>query len=208
MGKFVSESKAFICGLAHQPYVPGALRRSEGPFILHISDTPVQIYEFVFKVIKAIKPAVIIHTGDLADNYKIENRKEQIPHYKRAVKYFMETLKIAAEEAEIIVTLGNHDLENIIGECEKISVDPEQPVVLFNKKFFLHHEMCIEGKEKGYYCFGHQYEPEHQTINGVVYLNGLLNINVIDVNKWETYHLKYPIGTNEYRKMTHRRTGL
>ncbi|RQD72585.1 MAG: hypothetical protein D5S00_00515 [Tindallia sp. MSAO_Bac2] len=208
MRKFASKSKAFIWGLFNQPYIPEGLAKSEGPLIMHISDTPVQIYQFIYKLAARLKPAVIIHTGDLADNHKIENQTEQIAHYEIAAKRFINGITKAAPSADLYIVAGNHDLIDAIRDFSPQPDNEEQEIELYQRKFFLRHELDIEQDKKGYYCFGHKFEPSHRETEGTVYLNGLLNINIIDAQNWKIYHLEYPYGTNEYRKMTYRRTGL
>jgi hypothetical protein len=56
MGKFTS---------IHRP--EDLLNDVKGPVLLHISDTPSEIYPFIFKIIDVLKPKYIIHTGDLAE---------------------------------------------------------------------------------------------------------------------------------------------
>ena len=45
----------------------------KGPILLHISDTPDDIYNYIFRLINILKPQFVIHTGDLADNIKLGN---------------------------------------------------------------------------------------------------------------------------------------
>jgi hypothetical protein len=66
MGKFTS---------IHRP--EDLLNDVKGPVLLHISDTPSEIYPFIFKIIDVLKPKYIIHTGDLADNVKLEINRDR-----------------------------------------------------------------------------------------------------------------------------------
>ena len=62
-------------------YAGGPLNDIKGPVLLHISDTPSEIYPYIFKIIDILKPQYIFHTGDLADNVKLEINKDRIKGY-------------------------------------------------------------------------------------------------------------------------------
>lgn len=56
--------------------------------------------------------------------------------------------------------------------------------------------------------YGHSFAPRHYIEENTLGLNGILNINVIDLSSGEIYHLDYPIGTNRARLMELRRVSL
>lgn len=208
MRKSANRGKAFVWGLFHRPYIPPVLLKSKGPRILHISDTPTQIYPFIYKIIERLNPAVIIHTGDLADNYKIQYCKQHIREYKESAVSFLNTIKRLAPAAHLVVVAGNHDQSEVIRQVCTVTNEGDIPLNLYGRDFYFSHSLEESPKKRGYYCFGHEYEPSHEEDEHVVMLNGILNINVIDVDTWRIFHLEYPYGTNEYRKMSHSKTGL
>ncbi|HHI00115.1 MAG TPA: metallophosphoesterase, partial [Thermococcus litoralis] len=50
--------------------LPKELLESGEAKIMHISDTPDNIYPFILNLIEKSRPDYIIHTGDLVDNIK------------------------------------------------------------------------------------------------------------------------------------------
>lgn len=79
-----------------------------GPLLLHLSDTPSQIYPELRRVIATLRPAYIVHTGDLVDNLKLELR----PSLARRYDHELRQLFAIAEHSgasRVIVVFGNHD---------------------------------------------------------------------------------------------------
>jgi predicted phosphodiesterase len=207
MGQYADKMKSVLYGLANRPYIPDELRTFNRRLILHISDTPADIYPFLYHVIEQLKPLDIIHTGDLADNYKIEFQKFYLSHYQQAVFSFVHHLQ-AICEARLHIVQGNHDDPDTLA-----AIFPGEPmgarsIKLYGRLFYLMHVMEKKPQNPGYYCFGHKFDPANEETPSYVLLNGLLNLNVIDVDTWQIYHLEYPAGTNGYRKMTKGRIGL
>jgi len=104
--------------------------------------------------------------------------------------------------------MGNHDDLKTLKVLRPGERFDSRTVELYGKKFRLMHEMKGEPEEEGFYCFGHKFEPSTITDHPWVLLNGLLKINVIDVDEWTVHHVEYPLGTNGYRKMTNSRMKL
>lgn len=207
MGRQMNKMKTILYGMANRPYIPEYLTGKKQRFILHISDTPVEIYRFIYRVIEAVRPVDIIHTGDAADNYKIEFQDYYRENYREAVTDFFKTMN-SISGANIHMTMGNHDDEAILRD-----ILPDQPLKdrflqLHGKPFYIMHEMDDPPAQPGFYCFGHKFEPVHEENENYTLLNGILNINVIDIHDWHVYHLEYPPGTNGYRKMTNGRIRL
>lgn len=57
--------------LLNKPYIPAELADTKGPLLLHISDTPQEIYPYIIKFVQMLQPSYIVHTGDLVDNIKL-----------------------------------------------------------------------------------------------------------------------------------------
>lgn len=206
MKQWKNRIKAMGYAVANRPFIPDALMASRR-VILHISDTPTEIYPFLYRVIEKLKPVEIIHTGDIADNYKIEQQNFHLPHYQKAVSEFLQHVRIISN-AGVHIAMGNHDdLETLKVVCPGERFD-DRMVELYGKKFYLMHAMEEDPVKEGYYCFGHKFEPLTEVGEARVLLNGLLSINVIEVDDWTVHHLAYPLGTNAYRKMTSGRIKL
>ncbi|MDW7676261.1 MAG: metallophosphoesterase [Bacillota bacterium] len=199
--------KTVLYGLANRPFIPEELRGSKRRLILHISDTPSDIYPFLYQVVEQLNPLDLIHTGDLADNYKIEFQKFHLSHYQRAVSSFVHHLQ-EISEARLHIVLGNHDDPDTLAAILPGFPMQARCIELNGRLFYVMHKLDKLPQKPGYYCFGHRFEPANEETRKYVLLNGLLNLNVIDVDTWQVFHLEYPVGTNGYRKMTKGRIGL
>lgn len=206
MKQWTHKIKALGYAVANRPFIPDTLLTSRR-LILHISDTPTEIYPFLYRVIERLKPIEIIHTGDMADNYKIEKQDFHLPHYQQAVFGFLQQIR-KLSKAGIHIVRGNHDdIATLKALCPGERFD-DRMIKLYGKKFFLMHTLEEDPVEEGYYCFGHKFEPLTEVGDDRVILNGLLAINVIDVDRWTVHHVAYPVGINAYRKMTNGRIKL
>ena len=110
--------------------LPDWLSDLNGRKILHIGDTESWRYGFYRKLIALIKPDVIIHTGDMADEVKAGRMTETAEEYKFKVREMFRMLRESG--AEIIIVPGNNDLKAVI--CELL---PEATVVANNTKLSL-----------------------------------------------------------------------
>lgn len=191
------------------PYIPEELLKElKGPVLLHISDTPVGIYGYIFRIINIIKPQHIIHTGDMADNIKLEIYKDKIDLYRKGVKRLIESLE-ENEYSKIYYLLGNHDDYETVSQLTKRGTILEDGFLTIGDCSF-----TVSHLYKEYSCnadfnlYGHSFEPGHYKKNGTIGLNGLLNINIIDLSTKKVFHLKYPMDTNRFRCMKLKRIGL
>ena len=180
----------------------------KGPILLHISDTPVDIYNYIFRIINILKPQFIIHTGDMADNIKLEIYKDKICYYHQGAKRLIEGLE-KNESAKIYYVLGNHDDYETVNKLSKKGIILEEGLLtLDNCSFTVGHYYKEYSYNTDFNLYGHSFEPGHYNNNGTVGLNGLLNINIIDLSNKSVFHLEYPIGTNSSRRMKLNRIGL
>ncbi len=175
------------------PHIPPDAKNG----ILHISDTPRQIYRWLSRLIQETNPSYIIHTGDVADDIKLELAPERLKHsYISAISQFKHTIKGYEERTYIIV--GNHDnpaiLSTILSKA-KIIPEPYQ-LQIENLSFFLSHKppSAINGYD--FILFGHQ--PTNNDSEN--YLNGLIHCHIITL-KGLVFKIHYPKGTNRYRKL-------
>ena len=78
------------------------LQRAKGPLLLHISDTHTESYPLAEELIQAVHPALILHTGDMADEWKAGRLTEHVADYKRHVLKLLNILKAAHAETWIV----------------------------------------------------------------------------------------------------------
>lgn len=169
--------------------------------LLHISDTPSQFYPELKRIIKLINPIYVIHTGDLADNVKIEFSPSLLTKYKYEVNKLLNILN-SANTDNIHITIGNHDNYDFIDENKgKLKIYNEiGDININNTKFvFSHYWEYLEQKKADIYLFGHNINPKTSITESGIYLNGVISINVINLDTMEVKSIKYPFGTDSAR---------
>ncbi len=198
-----------LLSIFNYPHIPKELlEKLKGPILLHISDTPVGIYDYIFRIIDILKPQYIIHTGDMADNIKLGNYKYKTDLYIKGVKRLIQELE-KNEHSKNYYALGNHDDYEVVNKLsERGTILQENFLEIHNYKFVINHYYKKHFKEVDFYLYGHSFEPIHYKNNKTIGLNGVLNINIIDLSNGEVHHLDYPVGTNRLRLMEFRRVHL
>ncbi len=88
--------------------LPEWLGKTEGKTILHIGDTECYRYPFYRKLVKEVKPDIIIHTGDMADEVKVGRMSETKEEYLYKNGFMRDIL--VSSGAELIIVPGNNDL--------------------------------------------------------------------------------------------------
>lgn len=191
-----------MLSLFNYPHISKELKESlKGPILLHISDTPVGIYSYIYRVIDVLKPEFIIHTGDMVDNIKLGNNKNKINRYSYEVAKLIERLE-ENEYSKVYYVLGNHDDYETVNKLSKRGTILQDGLITIDNC-----KIAVSHYYKGYFgkadfnLYGHSFNPGHHKNNETVGLNGVLNINVIDLFTREIFHLDYPIGTNRLRLM-------
>ena len=206
MGKFMDSIKKLW---KFEYRVPEELVNINETMLIHISDTPSEIYHDIINTIKRLEPDYLIHTGDIADEVKIGEESEQSIHYEKLVEPFLKQLTELVPN--IYISLGNHDclrtIKRVINSnqlsLEIISSSDE--VFIEDKSFVCSHylEDVLEAKIKSnFYLYGHNYDFPVDTDEEKqgVFLNGVKAINIILINSNRIYHLPYPKGTDYHRK--------
>ncbi len=192
----------YINYLCRGYYVPKELEEAmaaEEDIILHLSDTPSYAYRSVITLVDILKPRIIIHTGDLADDIKLELYPDLTFNYReKAVPFLRELEKSTA--GEIYIVPGNHDLESLLEkEAGRIKIVPDGTVIeIHERKVGLAH--CQENlpPSADYNLFGHNLDCPAD--GNPCTLNGCRSINIILYPSWRIYHIPYPVGTNQERQ--------
>lgn len=182
-----------------------AVLRAKGPTVLHISDTPRSFYPELKRLLDILKPNVIIHTGDLADDLKLENRPSLLDSYEKAVIKLMQIVNQSAAE-EVVFTLGNHDnLEIVRKYAGRAEVYQDAVIKNFQGTEILcahYHDAALESaaaKTPDFALYGHDLSLKSQKTNCVNNLNGIEAMHLIDLSTGEVFVVKYPIGTDNER---------
>ena len=187
-------------------YIDNSLFEDDSPLMLHISDTPSQFYPELSRIIAIIKPMYIVHTGDLADDIKIELSPSLLTKYRYESKKLLKILNSSTAK-EVYISLGNHDDYDFINENKgRINVYSKVGVLNINKdKFaFSHYYSCLDNIKADVYLFGHNIKFKNSITDFGIYLNGILSINIINLVTLEIKCMKYPFGTDSARMKQNR----
>lgn len=184
-------------------HVPDSIKSIKEKKLLHISDTPVIFNSGLIKLLKDLSPDIIIHTGDMVDNIKLEIYKYQLPKYELHLKSIMDILE-SSEAEDIYICAGNHDNIELMRKYSKRSIIIEESlnIEIFNVKAALSHfPYKIIQKPADYNFFGHDISLGNDIVNNKVYLNGITNINILTSETKRLFYLPYPYGIDEARLM-------
>ena len=140
--------------------LPDGIGNMKGSRVLHIGDTYSRDYPFIKKLIDEVKPDVIIHTGDIADEVKVG----RIPHtryeYKYKIKFILDTLKDSG--ARVIIVPGNNDVKDDIQEIiPSAEIYSENSVVAIDGvECRIGHQVTNMTFDKKWAFYGHGFRDE------------------------------------------------
>lgn len=175
-------------------YIPSSLLKVKNT-ILHISDTPSNIYPELIRLVKKLSPDYIIHTGDVVDNIKLELYPFKLKEYEKLSINFIKSLTPLVKK-EVIIVPGNHDYPYLLKDIPKVKLINEGETISINSTTIgLAHKFDkLPSKECSFYLYGHD-----KSSSSKKFLNGIKNIHVIELDTHKVFHLKYPINTDSYR---------
>ncbi|HYE81587.1 MAG TPA: metallophosphoesterase [Clostridia bacterium] len=204
----MSNFKEVLCNAIGRLHIPQELSELKGKKLLHVSDTPVCFYSGLRRLINILKPDYIIHTGDMADNIKLELYPTSICEYEKWIKRLAAMLE--ASGAEVVLAMGNHDDFDIAGKYFKSSriLKEAETIKVEDMSFRISHkpEGILEDPAQ-YNLFGHDLTLKSGCIDNKLYYNGISNINIIELDSGECTTLSYPSGTDDAR-LGRRKIGL
>ncbi|MCX7884082.1 MAG: metallophosphoesterase [Caloramator sp.] len=186
--------KKFLLNLVGEIYIPecASLKYKK---ILHISDTPTVIYESIIRLIKNTNPDILIHTGDVADDIKLQMAPQLINSYRVKVTRFLSSITPYVKD-RIIIVPGNHDNIEILKSINSIEIMNEGSILNINGiNFGLSHDYHGLPKKCDLYLYGH----DKFMTDKKEYLNGIYNINIIYIEDMNIIKLSYPSGTDAHR---------
>ena len=126
-----------------------------GERVLHIGDTESFAYPFYRKLFEAVRPDVIVHTGDIADEVKIGRNPELL--YEYTVKS-AELLRMMKETgARIVIVIGNHDVADVVKRLAPYAEIYEEgsEVILSGVACRLGHQVKNMTFDRKYCMYGH-----------------------------------------------------
>ena len=160
--------------------------------LVHISDTPRSVYKFLRKLVKDSRPDVLIHTGDLVDDVKLERRPELIDRYVDGVR---ELSKILKPVPRLVIVPGNEDDEGVLKDIFGASlVEPGSVISIEGVRIALGHKPeDVLSLDADVRLYGHNFSSIPHG------LNGLRKVNLILLPSLRVFKLSYPLGTNAAR---------
>jgi hypothetical protein len=171
--------------------------------ILHMSDTPTNIYGYLARVLRRVNPSVVVHTGDLADDVKLGMFPSEAKKYGAEARRLFNIL--LAPHRTVIVALGNHDRADLFPPLppQCVVCDNMTRMTLFGANFGISHyiERVIEKPER-FNLFGH--DPSRESFiddGGRYFFNGTETMRVIDPATGEIKTLLYPDRARSARSM-------
>lgn len=197
--------KEFIYNLIGKLYIPGELLESAEKTLLHVSDTPISFYPDLKRLIDGLKPAYIVHTGDLSDNIKLQLYPNEIWEHEKWMKRLADILE--GSGAAIVLALGNHDDEQIADRYFKKSriISGAETIDIEGRSFRISHmPQGILEEPAEYNLFGHDLTIKSGCIDNKQYFNGISYINIIGLESGGCTYLRYPSGTDDARLGRHK----
>ncbi|WP_026893991.1 metallophosphoesterase [Clostridiisalibacter paucivorans] len=197
----MSSFKKLIYLISGKPFLPKDIINGNGKLLLHISDTPESFYSTLKSIINQLKPNYIVHTGDLVDNIKLEIRPYKINYYKKRVSDIIDIMENSSAD-KVFIALGNHDDKSAVMNYVNRSkiIDLSDNTYIQNINVMMSHYPNEILKSPGdLNLFGHNISLYTNTKNKKIYLNGIMNINIINLDTLDLFTLPYPFGTDEKR---------
>ena len=181
-------------------YIPEEIL-GKSDLLLHISDTPSQVFPAVRKLIRKLKPKVIIHTGDLSDDIKLEFNENLMKDFAREAKKIIRIMEFSSA-VDIYIAMGNHDKFREVEKLKERSVLAETGKIVKIGDYdfhFSHYYEDVITEPKDYNLYGHNPLMKNHKVRNRWFLNGVSSINVIDLSTGKVHELRYPWGTDDYR---------
>ena len=178
--------------------LPEALASENGPRILHIGDTHSLTYPWYISLVKQIKPDVIIHTGDTADEMKVSR---DIPirelYLDRATAFLTRLTELCPR---VIWVEGNNDLpERITALVPKIEHhSPGTVLEIEGVKISLAHQKkdLADGSEINLYGHSGRYEvwsrERNTDLHTPWYLNAIWGVSILSLPQKKLFTLEHP----------------
>lgn len=181
--------------------VPAELHQVQGKKLLHISDTPSSFFDELSRIIGILKPDYIVHTGDLVDNIKLEIFPGSVDRYRRDVKKLIRLLENSTAQG-IYLVMGNHDsFEEVQKLCSRSHILTEAEIVhIEGKNFAISHDSAdLTALQAPVSLFGHNLKQKSVYEAGRIFLNGISNIHLIELETLQCHSYPYPAGTDNAR---------
>ncbi len=135
--------------------IPEGVENIKGQKVLHIGDTFFCDYPYYRKLISVLKPDVIIHTGDMADEVKVGRIPCTRNEYIFKIKKLLDILNNSG--ARLIIVPGNNDLPDKIKELSpKAEVYTRDSIVTIDGvECRIGHQVSLLTYDRDWAFYGH-----------------------------------------------------
>lgn len=198
-----------LLGLMNRPYIAPHVAQAQRPIILHVSDTPRSTHRFLYRLARRLAPEYLVHTGDIVDDIKLETRPQEIGAYRREITTFLSRLE-ATPAGEIYLVPGNHDAAAVLAQQGRRSrtVPDGGELALGGLRVAVSHAYDEHIAGGDLYLYGHTPVPGHHERGGMICLNGISTVTIIEVPTRRLHLLPYPAGTDSVRKLLLPKPGM
>ncbi|MBE7062634.1 MAG: metallophosphoesterase [Clostridia bacterium] len=144
-----------LASVLHPIRLPNRILNRNGEILLHVGDIPIWDFPRMMRLIKKIRPEILVHTGDMVDNLKVSRKPEEVPAYKKYAKKLIKHIEKYATETYIVP--GNNDLEDFLAESvTKTRIIPANTCIEIRGLpcLLCHRVLDIDGEAK-FYFYGH-----------------------------------------------------
>ena len=187
-------------------YIPREFQYLKGKVILHLADTPSTFYCAVRRLVHTLEPIYVIHTGDLADDVKLELNPGDLQRYRRKLVELRSAIS-PRENRKLVIVTGNHDDEMSVRD-----IFPDAMVFLGKGRIEIegegynlsHDRNGLEGPPARFNLFGHEPSGD-ETDDSHYFLNGVNAVHIISPASGAVYCLPYPGYVNDGRLLRRKR---
>ena len=183
--------------IGFQPYIE-TIKRSKDVKLMHIGDTRSDAYDHFRSIIETVKPDIIVHTGDTADEVKVGRIPGTKEEYLEKIQIMLDILKSA--NCKVYWVPGNNDLpEEIAKRAPFIQiVQPDTVIHMHGCDICFTHTREEITQKADIYLYGHgrraaAYEEERDMSGEhVLNLNAVWNSYVCLLPQKKVYEFRRP----------------
>lgn len=174
------------------------MKDRKGGKVLHIGDTHSATYPFYAHLIKMVKPDIIIHTGDTADEIKAGRIPEVRGKYLERVAELFEILKHSG--SKVYWVPGNNDLPEEVAKMAPFLeiLQPNSVLDIEGQRICVTHSREQIEADADIYLYGHgfrakTFEEEFGGGEGKPwYMNNLWGVYLLLLPEKEFYRIEHP----------------
>ena len=159
--------------------------KGQGRKLLHIGDTDTPLYPYFERLIKELSPDVIIHTGDLADQFKAGRKAVAMSCWMDSVPDFVNMMRSSCKE--LMIEPGNNDPVDKLSEiAEGVRILGINEIVeISGRKIAVCHKLehVDLSINADMYLYGHSirgegFSPTENIHNGCKYFNAMWGVSL------------------------------